>query len=220
MEENQLQSEFQNSQNSFEGVSESAQADNFEVSGNVNSLNQDLLEGQSPYLEDPNQNLILGKFKSVEELSKAYEELQRYQGKCSEELGMLRKNSYEHNEIMRNFEKLQELSKAVSTRVQQDVTKYNSPEYFQDPTFKEMYKEAFYALGEKLDTDKFVKLLEGYVSSRIFAENKKRAAQSETQQALDAMSYVDNSKASFTPPKKSLDQMTDKEVDELLDRLI
>lgn len=223
MEENQIQSEFQNSQDSFNQYSEPEISDNFEPENNeyFDSMSQydDSNLGQS-FEQDPNNELILGKFKSVEELSKAYEELERYQGRCSEELGILRKNSYAQNELQRSFEKLQELSRGFTTRIQQDMSKYNRPEYFQDPSFKEMYKEAFYALGENLDTDRFVNLLEGYVTSRIIAENKKRAAQNETQRALDAMGYENNSKASFTPPKKSFDQMSEKEIDELLDRLI
>ena len=47
-----------------------------------------------------------------------------------------------------------------------------------------------------------------------------KLAEQETQKVLDSMSYSENSKSTFTPPKKSLDEMTQKEIDELLDRLI
>lgn len=52
------------------------------------------------------------------------------------------------------------------------ANKYNTPEYFQDPMFREIYKEAYKALGANLDADKFVSLIENYVTSRIYALEK------------------------------------------------
>ena len=52
---------------------------------------QDFQEGES-LGQDPSADLILGKFKSVEDLSKAYQELERRQGLSSAELGALRRN--------------------------------------------------------------------------------------------------------------------------------
>ena len=83
-----------------------------------------------------------------------------------------------------------------------------------------MYSEVFKVFGEDLDTDRFVNLLEGYVSSRIFANEKKKAAKNETEEVLGSMSYSKNSKNSFTPPQKRFDEMTPKEIDELLEKLI
>ena len=65
-----------------------------------------------------------------------------------------------------------------------------------------------------------VDLIEKYVSTRIQAHEKKKLASSETQSVLDSMTYSKNPKSKFTPPKKSFDEMTPQEVDELLDRLI
>ena len=54
---------------------------------NPTNLKEDpvLEDGQS--FKDPKEELILGKFKSVDELIKAYQELQKHQGHSSEELG-------------------------------------------------------------------------------------------------------------------------------------
>ncbi len=162
----------------------------------------------------------MGKFKSVEDLSKAYEELQRHQGLCSEELGELRKNSLAFKQAKDNLELLQKYQRGFEKRIRQDQEKYSAPEYFQDPSFREMYSEVFKVFGEDLDTDRFVNLLEGYVASRIMANEKKRAAKNETEQVLNSMSYSKNSKTSFTPPQKRFDEMTPQEIDDLLEKLI
>ena len=65
-----------------------------------------------------------------------------------------------------------------------------------------------------------IELLDNYVQTRIQANEKRKVAEKETQKALDAMTYADGSKVTFTPPKKRFDEMTEKEIDELLDRLI
>jgi hypothetical protein len=178
------------------------------------------LDGRQSSEVDLSSDLILGKFKSVEDLSKAYEALQKQQGICSEELGLLRKNAFVYNQAQKNFETLKKYQNGFETVIKRDMEKYNSSEYFQDPTFKEIYKEAFQALGENLDTDRFVQLLEGYVSSRIFAHDKSKAAQKETQEILNSMDYKNDSKSTFTPPQKRFDEMTDREIDEMLDKLI
>ena len=215
MEENQTQL-----QNSFNETSEPASVDNSKVSIN----NEIEGQGQSgAKLQDPvapSKDLILGKFKSVEDLTKAYEELQRYQGICSEELGELRKNTLAINQAKENLALLDKYRQGFETRIRQDQEKYSGPEYFQDPSFREMYGEVFKVFGENLDTDRFVNLLEGYVASRILANEKKKAAKDETEQVLNSMSYNKNSKSSYTPPKKRFDEMTQKEIDELLERLI
>lgn len=173
-------------------------------------------EGQA---QSAPSELILGKFKSVDELSKAYEELQKHQGAQSQELGELRQHSAMLNNINELWNREKEIQEAREelTGISQ---KYNKPEYFQDPSFREIYKEAFVALGKKLDTDRFINLLENYVSSRIFAKEKASSAKNETENAIGTMTFSKNNSSSLTPPKKRLDQMTPKEVDELLERLI
>lgn len=222
MEENQTQL-----QNSSVNSAEPQTRDNSAVTSDVTANPAEASiggNGQSEKLvSDPAQsseNLILGKFKSVEDLSKAYQELQRQQGASSEELGELRKNTFAINQAKENLELLQKYQKGFENRILKDQEKYNGPEYFQDPTFREMYGEVFKVFGEDLDTDRFVNLLEGYVSSRILANEKKKSAKNETEQVLDSMSYSKNSKSSFTPPMKRFDEMTPKEIDEMLEKLI
>jgi len=175
--------------------------------------------GQS-YSEDPSNELILGKFKNVDELVKAYTELQSFQGENSKELGELRKESSSMNLLRDSLEEAIALSKEMSEIISADKEKYNQAEYFQEPSFRELYKEAITAIGKNLDTDKFVDLLETYVKSRISAYDKSKQAQVETQQVIDSMTYEKNSKTSFTPPKKHFDEMTTQEIDELLEKFI
>ena len=175
--------------------------------------------GQS-YSEDPSSELILGKFKNVDELIKAYTELQRFQGENSKELGELRKESSSMNLLRGSLEEAIALSKEMSEIISADKEKYNQAEYFQEPSFRELYKEAITVIGKNLDTDKFVNLLETYVTSRISAYDKSKQAQVETQQVIDSMTYEKNSKTSFTPPKKHFDEMTSQEIDELLEKFI
>lgn len=218
MEENQIQTE-----TSFNEGQEPDNLDNSALSKNEDvyqTTNQTPEEGQSAEMPDPSEKLILGKFKSVDDLSKAYEELQRYQGHCSEELGELRKNALAYKQFNDTMERLETLQNMNFDRIRQDQEKYNNPEYFHDPSFRAMYGEALMALGDNLDTDRFVNLLEGYVSSRLLANERKRAAQKENQQAVDSMTYSKNSKSSFNPPHKRLDEMTQKEMEDLIDKYI
>ena len=176
-------------------------------------------DGQS-IQKDPSDELILGKFKSVDELAKAYSELQKFQGESSKELGELRKESSSMNSLKSTLEEAVALSNDLSKIISEDKEKYNQAEYFQEPTFRELYKEAISALGKNLDTDKFVNLIETYVKSRISAYDKSKLALEETQQVIDSMNYENKSKTSFTPPTKHFDEMTTQEIDDLLEKLI
>lgn len=196
---------------------EPANADNFVEVEETSYPNQIQEEGQS---DDPSKELILGKFKSLEDLTKAYVELQRHQGKNSQELGELRKERESMNNLKENLEMALKIQNSLHQTIEADKEKYNQPEYFQEPTFRELYKEAFMALEGEIDTDKFVNLLETYVKSRVTAYEKSKSAEKETQGILDSMTYDKNLKISFIPPKKSFDEMTPQEVDDLLDRLI
>ena len=187
-----------------------------EVKLDNSSINKE--EGQVEN-QTPSSELILGKFKSVEELSKAYQELEKHQGVQSQELGELRQNASAINLIKEAWAK-EEKIKNASNELQEIARKYNTPQYFQDPSFREMYKQAYLALGKNLDADKFINLIEGYVSSRIFAHDKNRSAQDETQKIVNSMGFEKNNTNSLEPPKKRLDEMTPKEVDELLERLM
>ena len=174
-------------------------------------------DGQS-VSKDPKDELILGKFKSVEDLSKAYEELQKLQGKSSQEVGNLRKD-------LADFSNLKEVSGMISSYqnsiipvIKRDRELYDS--YFENETFKEMYTEALMAYGDNLDTDRMVNLLETYVKDRITLYEKEKSAKSETQGVLDSMSYSKNPKNSIANPKKTLSEMTEDEFRESIRKLI
>ena len=168
----------------------------------------------------PSQNLILGKFKSIEDLSKAYEELQKHQGKTSEELGSLRKDLADFNSLKEISEKVCSLKGALIPQIQRDKELYDTPEYLQNGTFKEMYTEALIVYGDNLDTDRMVNLLETYVKERISAYEKEKSAQNETQGVINSMSYSKNPKTSLEKPKKSLSEMTEDEFRESVRKLI
>ena len=177
----------------------------------------DEIEGQS---QDPSENLIIGKFKNVDELAKAYSELQKFQGQSSQELGELRKESSSVHQLKGSLETLIGMKDSFLETINSTREKYNQPEYFQDANFRELYKEAFMALEGNLDSDKFISLLESYVKSRVAGYEKSKAANAETQSVINTMTYSKGSKQTFTPPKKSLDEMTPKEIEDLIDRLI
>ena len=224
MEENQIQNELEVSNAQSE---EPTSVDNSleEQDETVESASELLEEeGQSfdteEVEEDPTEELILGKFKSVEDLVKAYEELQKRQGQSSEELGTLRKEIAGVNELKENLDFLNAKKEEYLETILRDKEKYSAQGYFEDPTFKEIYQEALLVYGSDLDTDRMIDLIEKYVSGRIQTHEKKKLASSETQNILDSMNYSKNPKTKFTPPKKSFDEMTPQEVDELLDRLI
>ena len=93
MEENQIQNGLESSDVQIE---EPTSVDNSLNEKEDTVIEENLIqeEGESIEIEeslDPSNDLILGKFKSVDELIKAYQELQKHQGYSSEELGSLRK---------------------------------------------------------------------------------------------------------------------------------
>ena len=185
-------------------------ADNSELSSNVTQKeSQD--NSQEP------ESLILGKFKSAEDLTKAYQQLEKLQGNQSSELGMLREQVASMNTNNEMLKLLESVYQSQSL-IQDAAKKY--PDYFADPSFKQIYTDAFKAIGADLDIDKLVSLVESYASARIYAHEKSKAASAETQQAIGGMKFDKNDKNISTPVKKSIQQMTPKELDELLDRLI
>ena len=103
-------------------------------------------------------------------------------------------------------------------QIQEAAKKY--PEYFSDPSFKQLYTEAYKAFGADLDVDRLVNLIEGYASARIFAHEKSKAAAAENQQIIGGMKFDKNDKTVATPVRKSIQQMSPKELDEMLERMI
>ena len=206
MEENQIYEPIVSNQEP-EAISDNS---NLETEKELNTQNS---EGQS---DDP--ELILGKFKSVEDLSKAYQELEKFQGNQSAELGNLRGNAAMINSIMQSWGQQDSVMRAKK-ELMEASQKYST--YFADPSFREIYKTAFLALGENLDVDRLVNLVEGYVSSRLFAQERSQAQQAETQKAIEELSFDKNQNAA--PKKihdKRINDMTPKELDELLEQMI
>ena len=83
-----------------------------------------------------------------------------------------------------------------------------------------MYTEAYRAFGADLDVDRLVNLVEGYASARIFAYEKSKQAEAETKKTISGMTFDKNDKTVSTPVRKSIQQMSPKELDEMLERLI
>ena len=173
-------------------------------------------QNEEKSLSDPS-SLILGKFKSTEDLTQAYKQLEKLQGNQSSELGMLR----EKVASLGKTDEVLNLLKSVYENkdlIQESAKKY--PEYFADPSFKQLYTEAYRAFGAELDVDRLVNLVEGYVSSRIFAYEKSKQAEAETKKMISGMTFDKNDKTVSTPVRKSIQQMSPKELDEMLEKLI
>ena len=192
-------------------------SDNSGETKNSPEVSEDLGQSASNIQADP--NLILGKFKSQEDLIKAYQDLEKLQGNQSAELGELRQNAG----AFRNLQDLLKLQMDVQSSQKQleaAAQKYNKPEYFQDPSFREIYKQAYLALKENLDVDTLVNLLEGYVSGRISAHDRAKAAEAENAKALGGMKFDKNKNSSLNPSGKRIDQMSPQEIDAILDKYI
>lgn len=203
MEENQLSQNVQ---------SEPLLTDDNSVKTSEQSASQKVGDKSS----DPS-TLILGKFKSADDLTEAYKQLEKLQGNQSSELGALREKVAKMNQNNEAINVLQNLF-AKREMFQEAANKY--PDYFSDPSFKQLYSEAYKAFGDDLDVDRLVNLVEGYASARIFAYEKSKKAKSETEQARGSMKFDKNDKTTQTPVRKSIQQMTPKELDEMLDKLI
>lgn len=177
-------------------------------------------QSDSTKVEDKSSDpstLILGKFKSTEDLTEAYKQLEKLQGNQSSELGALREkltSMNNSNEAIKLFESIVN----NQAQIQEAAKKY--PNYFADPSFKQLYVEAYRAIGADLDVDRLVNLVESYAAARIFEYKKSQAAEAETQQAIGGMKFDKNDKTVTTPVRKSIQQMSPKELDEMLDRLI
>ena len=142
--------------------------------------------------ENPTDNksdLILGKFKNYEDLKMAYQNLQKQQGEQSVELGNLRKLKQVLQEVVakQKEEEAKELEK--QEYVNNYLAKYDNENYFQNDAFKNLYSEAFQALGTNLDTDLFVQKLEDYVLSRIMLKEQLKNAQDENKSVTDSLSF-------------------------------
>lgn len=142
--------------------------------------------------ENPTDNksdLILGKFKTYEDLKTAYQNLQKQQGEQSVELGNLRKLKQVLQEVVTKQKEEEAKEIAKQEYMNNYFAKYDNENYFQNDAFKNLYSEAFQALGTDLDTDLFVQKLEDYVISRIMLKEQLKNAQDENKSATDSLSF-------------------------------
>ena len=162
---------------------------------NVESKVSENLEKGVENQDLPNENsdLILGKFKSVDDLKIAYQNLQKQQGMHSAELGELRKLK----QVLQNIadKKLEEESqeKLKQEYIANYLSKYDNENYFQNEAFKNLYSSAFKALGTNLDTDEFVQKIEDYVASRILLNERLKNTQNENKNATDSLNFLKGS---------------------------
>lgn len=189
-----------------------------EISENNTDVSQTQVSQQGQNSE--NSELILGKFKSVEDLTNAYKNMESQHGQQSKEIGELRKKAEMLDGLQKNFNKQVELFSGAKEYVTNIVNKYDKEQYFKNPEFNKLYQEAFTALGTNLDTDKFVTLLDNYVESRIGLHEKEQSAKSETENAKSQMQFSDSAIKKETKALPKVQTMTPEMVDAFVAKYI
>lgn len=165
-------------------------------------------------------NLILGKFKTVDDLTNAYKNMESQQGIQSKEIGELRKKAEKLEQYQKQAEENDARMQSAREYFDKNVPKYDKDEYFKNPEFGNLFKEAFLVLGPDLDLDKFVNLTDKYVESRIKMYEKAKQAESENEKAKSNMQFSDSSlkKSSQTLPK--VDNMSKEQIDAFVAKYI
>src|SRR5574344_298948 len=205
--------------NGVNGVNE-VNGVNGENEGNeVNGVDNTQTSVETPQINPDNHDLILGKFKSIEDLASAYKNIQSQQGQQSKEIGELRKKA----EMLDNIQKQQVEFSEAYTKAKEYLNnyfpKYNKDEYFKNSDFNSLYQEAFNAMGTGLDTDRFVSMLDKYVSSRINLYEKAKSAKNENETAKSNMQFSKSSKES-KPALPKLDSIPENEIDKIVAKYI
>ncbi len=165
------------------------------------------------------RNSILGKFKSVEDLSKAYLELQKKFGQLSRETGELRKIAQEYEAHMARCEAGRKQLEDFKRLVDGMGSKYNTEAYLQNREFRDLLKAAYDGYGNSLDVDSMVKLVDNYLNSRMAQMQRADALKSESDKATDMLAYTNN-QSKFKTSGKKLTDMTPAELDKALDELM
>ena len=189
-----------------------------EISENNTDVSQTQVSQQGQNSE--NSELILGKFKSVEDLTNAYKNMESQHGQQSKEIGELRKKAEMLDGLQKKFNKQVELFSGAKEYVTNIVNKYDKEQYFKNPEFNKLYQEVFTALGTNLDTDKFVKLLDNYVESRIGLHEKEQSAKSETENAKSQMQFSASAIKKNTKALPKVQTMTPEMVDAFVAKYI
>lgn len=100
-------------------------------------------------------------------------------------------------EVMNNFAKYvinhyKEANKNSINRqsaIEKNLSGYNADNYLKNKDFMTLYSEAFDALGDKLDTKRFIGLVDNYVASMIAAKQKEQSAKAENSSLTDSFEY-------------------------------
>lgn len=167
-----------------------------------------------------NSELILGKFKTVEDLTNAYKNIESQHGQQSKEIGELRKKAELLDGLQKQFNEQTEKLSGARDYITKNVEKYNEEQYFKNPEFNKLFTEAFLALGPNLDTDKFVSLLDGYVNARIGLHEKAKSADSETEDAKSQMKFSGSDAKKDAKPLPKIQKMTPAMIDEVVAKYI
>ena len=193
---------------------------------NFEEINQDNTQAapqeqiQDNTTGNENSELIMGKFKSVDDLSNAYKNMETKHGQQSKELGELRKKAKIFDDMQKALQSNREKNKSLEDYINKTVPKYDKEEYFKNAEFSNLYKEALMALGTNLDTDKFVSLLDSYVNSRISMYEKSQSAKSETENSKSQMQFSDSSPKAASKAIPKLDTLDDAQIDEVIAKYI
>ena len=160
-----------------------------------------------------NNNMILGKFKSVDDLANAYKNMESHFGQQSKEIGELRGKAQMLDNFLKNNEQKEKMSKVVKDYLEIALGKYKKDEYFNSSEFTDLFKEAFMMIGPNLDIDKFVSMLDKYTAARISLNDKQKAAQKETENAKSQMQFSDSATKKNQESVLNLDKLTPEEID-------
>ena len=86
-----------------------------------------------------------------------------------------------------------------------NLADYDTENYLQNDAFQSLYSQAFNALGTKLNTPKFIELVENYVNSRIESNNRKLSAQKENESVTDSLAFKNGVSKKTEKPLKFQD---------------
>ena len=171
-------------------------------------------------IETKQEELILGKFKNVVELAKAYQNMQTQSGQQSKELGELRKNAEEFDSLKAQSEQEEILKQTAQNYINNVRPKYDKEEYFKNKEFNEIFGQAYNAYGENLDTDKLVSLLDAYAQSRINLYEKYKSANFETEEAKAQMNFSQSEPKKDSSTIPNMSNMNKDEIDRLIAKYI
>lgn len=99
-------------------------------------------------------------------------------------------------------------------------SKYNTDNYFKNDSFKDLYKEAFNALGTNLDTEKFIGLLDQYVNSRIDMHSREIAANKENDSLTDEFDFKVGSSNKNDKKTLRLQDIPDDELEKYISKYV